>query len=41
VPLLADRDLVDGQPTAYMCRDFVCEAPVTAVEALRALLEQT
>jgi len=34
VPLLAERGPVDGEPTAYVCRDFVCERPVTAVEAL-------
>jgi uncharacterized protein YyaL (SSP411 family) len=38
VPLLADRDLVDGQPAAYVCRDFACQAPVTDPEALHALL---
>jgi uncharacterized protein YyaL (SSP411 family) len=40
VPLLADRDLVDGQPAAYVCRDFACQAPVTELTALRAQLEQ-
>jgi uncharacterized protein YyaL (SSP411 family) len=39
VPLLADRELVDGKPAAYVCRDFVCQAPVTEVEGLRAQLE--
>ncbi|MDI9887747.1 thioredoxin domain-containing protein [Streptomyces sp. HNM0645] len=34
-PLLADRPLVDGKPAAYVCRHFVCAAPVTEVEALR------
>ncbi|MEV1051700.1 thioredoxin domain-containing protein [Streptomyces sp. NPDC049887] len=34
-PLLADRPLVDGQPAAYVCRHFVCAAPVTEVEELR------
>jgi uncharacterized protein len=29
VPLLADRPLRDGAPTAYVCRGFVCDAPVT------------
>ena len=29
VPLLADRPLVDGLPTAYVCRGFVCDRPVT------------
>jgi uncharacterized protein YyaL (SSP411 family) len=29
VPLLADRPLLDGLPTAYVCRGFVCDRPVT------------
>ncbi|MFG2114147.1 thioredoxin domain-containing protein [Streptomyces sp. NPDC048718] len=28
-PLLADRPLLDGRATAYVCRHFVCDAPVT------------
>ncbi|WP_338672489.1 thioredoxin domain-containing protein [Streptomyces sp. SCSIO 30461] len=28
-PLLADRPLVGGGPAAYVCRHFVCAAPVT------------
>ncbi|MGH3712729.1 MAG: hypothetical protein ACRDT4_04610, partial [Micromonosporaceae bacterium] len=28
VPLLADRGLVEGRPTAYVCRDFSCDLPV-------------
>ena len=38
VPLLADRPLVDGRPTAYVCRHFVCSAPTTDVDALAAQL---
>ncbi|HET6529535.1 MAG TPA: thioredoxin domain-containing protein [Actinoplanes sp.] len=34
VPLLADRPLVDGVPTAYVCRGFVCDRPVTSPDAL-------
>jgi uncharacterized protein YyaL (SSP411 family) len=30
VPLLADRPMLDGRPTAYVCRGFVCELPTTA-----------
>ncbi|MGB9376183.1 MAG: N-acylglucosamine 2-epimerase, partial [Mycobacteriales bacterium] len=38
VPLLADRPLVSGAAAAYVCRGFVCDAPVTSVEALAAAL---
>ena len=34
VPLLGDRPLLDGQPTAYVCRGFVCDRPVTSAEEL-------
>ena len=34
VPLLASRPAVDGQPTAYPCRGFVCDLPVTEIGAL-------
>jgi uncharacterized protein YyaL (SSP411 family) len=34
VPLLAGRPLVGGRATAYVCRGFVCRAPVTDVSAL-------
>jgi uncharacterized protein YyaL (SSP411 family) len=40
VPLLQDRGLVAGQPAAYVCRNFVCQAPVTEAEGLRTLVEQ-
>ncbi len=38
VPLLAGRLRRDGRPTAYVCRGFVCDAPVTTVEDLLAKL---
>ncbi|MET9149064.1 thioredoxin domain-containing protein [Streptomyces sp. NPDC004042] len=37
-PLLADRPLVGGEATAYVCRDFTCDAPTTDPERLRAAL---
>ena len=40
VPLLQDRGLADGQATAYVCRDFACQAPVTKPAELQAELEQ-
>jgi len=38
VPLLADRPLVAGGATAYVCRGFVCDRPVTTIEELTAAL---
>ena len=38
VPLLADRPLIDGRATAYVCRGFVCDRPVTTAEDLKARL---
>ncbi|MFJ6724465.1 thioredoxin domain-containing protein [Streptomyces sp. NPDC091281] len=40
-PLLADRVLVDGAATAYVCRNFVCELPVSDVDALTERLTPT
>ena len=34
-PLLADRELVDGKATAYVCEHFACRRPVTTPEGLR------
>jgi uncharacterized protein YyaL (SSP411 family) len=34
VPLLDDRPAIDGASTAYVCRGFVCRAPVTDPVAL-------
>jgi uncharacterized protein len=34
VALLHDRVALEGKPTAYVCRDFVCSLPVTAVDRL-------
>ncbi|WP_327719096.1 thioredoxin domain-containing protein [Streptomyces sp. NBC_00490] len=38
LPLLADRPLVGGEPTAYVCRNFTCDAPTTDPDRLRAAL---
>ena len=40
VPLLADRPLRSGRPTAYVCRHFSCQAPVTEPAALAAQLSR-
>jgi len=38
-PLLQYRDMVDGKPTAYVCRDYACDLPVTEPADLRAQLD--
>jgi uncharacterized protein YyaL (SSP411 family) len=38
VPLLRDRALIDGKPTAYVCRRFACRLPVTSPGDLAAQL---
>jgi uncharacterized protein YyaL (SSP411 family) len=40
IPLLAQRPLVGGHAAAYVCRGFVCDAPVTDVAALTAALSR-
>ncbi|MFD3639673.1 thioredoxin domain-containing protein [Streptomyces sp. NBUL23] len=37
-PLLVDRPLVGGEPTAYVCRHFVCDVPTTDAGELAAKL---
>ena len=39
LPLLEQRGLVEGQPTAYVCQNYVCQLPVTDPEALVRQLE--
>jgi uncharacterized protein YyaL (SSP411 family) len=41
IPLLQDRGLVEGHATAYVCRSFTCQAPVTKPEALREQMERS
>jgi uncharacterized protein YyaL (SSP411 family) len=38
VPILEGRGLIDGQATAYVCIDFVCQRPVTEPEELEELV---
>jgi uncharacterized protein YyaL (SSP411 family) len=39
VPLLQDRDPVDGRAAAYVCENFACQMPVTEPGELEGLLE--
>jgi hypothetical protein len=41
IPLLHDRPAIDGRPTAYVCRDFVCSLPVTTADRLKDQLGAT
>jgi uncharacterized protein YyaL (SSP411 family) len=38
LPLLADRKKIDDRPTAYLCRNYACEAPTNDPEELRRQL---
>ena len=38
-PLLAERPMLENQPTAYVCEGFVCKTPVNNAEDLKKLLE--
>jgi uncharacterized protein YyaL (SSP411 family) len=38
VPLLADRPLLGGRTTTYICEGFVCQEPVVGVDGLQAAL---
>jgi hypothetical protein len=40
IPLLAERPMIDGRPTAYLCRGFACRRPVTSAGELRLQLGQ-
>jgi uncharacterized protein YyaL (SSP411 family) len=37
-PLLAERPQIDDSPTAYICKDFACELPLTSPDLLEELL---
>jgi uncharacterized protein YyaL (SSP411 family) len=39
VRLLEDRPLVDGKATAYVCRGYTCDRPVTDADALANQLD--
>ena len=39
VKLLDDRPLIDDQPTAYVCRGYACDRPVTDADTLSEQLE--
>ncbi len=38
IALLADRSQIDGKATAYVCHNYVCEAPITNTDGLENVL---
>jgi uncharacterized protein YyaL (SSP411 family) len=38
IPLLSYRTRRNGEPTVYVCRNFVCQMPVTTADEVRELL---
>jgi uncharacterized protein YyaL (SSP411 family) len=40
IPLLADRDALEGRPTAYLCEGFICQAPTSDPAELERQLER-
>ena len=39
LPIFEGRTMVNGKPTAYVCRNYVCDLPATDPEALRTQLD--
>jgi len=39
LPLLAERPAMGSKATAYLCRRYVCQAPVTAPDDLARQLD--
>jgi uncharacterized protein len=39
--LLAERPMINNQPTAYVCRHFVCRLPVTSADDLASQLKSS
>ncbi|MBI4463062.1 MAG: thioredoxin domain-containing protein [Acidobacteria bacterium] len=40
VPLLAGKQMLEGKPTAYLCRNYACQQPTHDPEALRQQLSE-
>jgi uncharacterized protein YyaL (SSP411 family) len=38
IPAIKERKMLDGKPTAYVCQNFACRAPVTTVGELKEQL---
>jgi uncharacterized protein YyaL (SSP411 family) len=40
LPLLSERQPLEGKATAYVCRDYACDAPTASPDALGATLDR-
>jgi uncharacterized protein YyaL (SSP411 family) len=40
VPFAKDQKPIDGKPTAYVCKNYVCQLPTTDVQQLKELLSE-
>jgi uncharacterized protein YyaL (SSP411 family) len=40
LPLLEGKSALEGKPTAYVCRDYACQAPTTRPDELERLLDE-
>ena len=40
IPLLEDKDMRNGVPTAFVCQNYVCQQPVIDAESLAQQLER-
>ncbi len=38
IPLLQERKMIEGKPTAYVCENFTCQKPATSVDKFREQL---
>ncbi|MGI8639141.1 MAG: hypothetical protein ACR2MG_04235, partial [Pyrinomonadaceae bacterium] len=38
IPLLKERKMIEGKPTAYVCENFTCQKPATSAAELREQL---
>ena len=38
IPALSNYNTIQGKPTAYVCKDFMCKAPTTDLTQLKANL---
>ncbi len=38
-PIVKDRNMIEGKATAYVCKEFACQPPVTSAEQLADMLK--